>query len=112
MKVLHAVALVLLLSTEPVVCFGRWKWSSGTSAKKITSEGNGDLVTGGLPGQTDVNFKHYAGYVTVNETKGRALFYWFYEATTQADVKPLVLWLNGGRMPWLPIDLTGRFLRL
>nr|POE45192.1 serine carboxypeptidase-like 31 [Quercus suber] len=96
MKVLHAVALVLLLSTEPVVCFGRWKWSSGTSAKKITSEGNGDLVTGGLPGQTDVNFKHYAGYVTVNETKGRALFYWFYEATTQADVKPLVLWLNGG----------------
>ncbi|KAM3740608.1 hypothetical protein ACB098_08G111400 [Castanea mollissima] len=96
MKVLHTVALVLLLSMEPVVCFRQWKWSSGTSGKKITSEGNGDLVTGGLPGQTDVNFKHYAGYVTVNETKGRALFYWFYEATTRADEKPLVLWLNGG----------------
>jgi serine carboxypeptidase-like clade 2 len=50
-----------------------------------------------LPGQPDVNFKHYAGYVTVNEQNGRALFYWFYEATTHPDEKALVLWLNGGK---------------
>ncbi|KAL2484038.1 Serine carboxypeptidase-like 31 [Forsythia ovata] len=54
-----------------------------------------DLVSD-LPGQPQVKFQHYAGYVTVNENNGRALFYWFYEATTLPDEKPLVLWLNGG----------------
>ena len=58
--------------------------------------GGEHLVTN-LPGQPDVNFKHYAGYVTVNEQNGRALFFWFYEATTHPDEKPLVLWLNGGK---------------
>ncbi|XP_057725876.1 serine carboxypeptidase-like 31 [Arachis stenosperma] len=56
---------------------------------------NGDVVRG-LPGQPSVDFEHYAGYVTVNETNGRALFYWFFEAITNPDDKPLVLWLNGG----------------
>ncbi|GAB4826905.1 Serine carboxypeptidase-like 31 [Ancistrocladus abbreviatus] len=56
---------------------------------------NGDLVTN-LPGQPDVSFRHYAGYVAVDENNGRALFYWFYEASSQPDDKPLVLWLNGG----------------
>jgi len=50
----------------------------------------------GLPGQPPVAFAQYAGYVTVNETHGRALFYWFFEATASPDKKPLVLWLNGG----------------
>ncbi|CAK9172057.1 unnamed protein product [Ilex paraguariensis] len=50
-----------------------------------------------LPGQTfDVSFAHYAGYITVNEEGGRALFYWFFEATEDPSSKPLVLWLNGG----------------
>ncbi|KAK6796260.1 hypothetical protein RDI58_003961 [Solanum bulbocastanum] len=49
-----------------------------------------------LPGQPPVSFKQYAGYVTVNETHGRALFYWFFEATTNSSKKPLLLWLNGG----------------
>ncbi|XP_020967827.1 serine carboxypeptidase-like 31 [Arachis ipaensis] len=56
---------------------------------------NGDVVRG-LTGQPAVDFEHYAGYVTVNETNGRALFYWFFEAITNPDDKPLVLWLNGG----------------
>ena len=52
---------------------------------------------GRLPGQTfEVDFKHYAGYVTVNEESGRALFYWFFEAVSDPDTKPIVLWLNGG----------------
>ncbi|XP_030954932.1 serine carboxypeptidase-like 29 isoform X2 [Quercus lobata] len=50
-----------------------------------------------LPGQNfNVSFAHYAGYITVNEDSGRALFYWFIEATKDPDSKPLVLWLNGG----------------
>uniref|UniRef100_A0A8R7UVN3 Carboxypeptidase n=1 Tax=Triticum urartu TaxID=4572 RepID=A0A8R7UVN3_TRIUA len=51
---------------------------------------------GRLPGQPAVKFAQYAGYVTVNEAHGRALFYWFFEATAGAAKKPLVLWLNGG----------------
>ncbi|KAM5566396.1 serine carboxypeptidase-like 34 [Rosa sericea] len=50
----------------------------------------------GLPGQPPVKFDQYAGYVTVNETHGRALFYWFFEAVKSPHKKPLVLWLNGG----------------
>ncbi|KAK8360106.1 hypothetical protein V6Z12_A04G140900 [Gossypium hirsutum] len=50
----------------------------------------------GLPGQPAVEFKQYAGYVTVNESHGRALFYWFFEATSKPEKKPFLLWLNGG----------------
>ncbi|RZR91818.1 hypothetical protein BHM03_00020024 [Ensete ventricosum] len=48
-----------------------------------------------LPGQPPVAFAQFAGYVTVNQEKGRALFYWLTEAVTDAAKKPLVLWLNG-----------------
>lgn len=58
----------------------------------------GDRVIG-LPGQPEVvEFKQYAGYVTVNQTHGRALFYWFFEATKNPHNKPLLLWLNGGKL--------------
>ncbi|CAA7023459.1 unnamed protein product [Microthlaspi erraticum] len=79
-----------------------------SSAKKLCSDGDSgcfrsrvlaaqraDLVTE-LPGQPPVKFRQYAGYVTVNETHGRALFYWFFEATHNPSKKPLLLWLNGG----------------
>ncbi|XP_051146958.1 uncharacterized protein LOC127262351 [Andrographis paniculata] len=49
----------------------------------------------GLPGQPSVDFRQYSGYVTVDPTAGRALFYYFAEAKDSVD-KPLVLWLNGG----------------
>ncbi|KAE8770957.1 Serine carboxypeptidase-like 27 [Hordeum vulgare] len=51
-----------------------------------------------LPGQPpNVDFSHYSGYVTVNQARGRALFYWLVEAAPAAGpVAPLVLWLNGG----------------
>lgn len=63
--------------------------------KTLNSLGSEDLVTN-LPGQPNIDFRHYAGYITVNEENGRALFYWFYEALTLSDDKPLVMWLNGG----------------
>ncbi|KVI11734.1 serine carboxypeptidase II-2-like [Cynara cardunculus var. scolymus] len=50
-----------------------------------------------LPGQSfNVDFAHYAGYVTVNQESGRALFYWLTEAVQDPASKPLILWLNGG----------------
>ncbi|KAI3873073.1 hypothetical protein MKX03_036905 [Papaver bracteatum] len=49
-----------------------------------------------LPGQPPVNFQQYSGYVTLDEKKQRALFYYFVEAEFNPASKPLVLWLNGG----------------
>lgn len=55
-----------------------------------------DRITA-LPGQPQVGFQQYSGYVTVDEKKQRALFYYFAEAETDPASKPLVLWLNGGK---------------
>ena len=49
-----------------------------------------------LPGQPAVDFPMYSGYVTVEETAGRALFYWLQEVPPEAQPAPLVMWLNGG----------------
>nr|XP_015895935.1 serine carboxypeptidase-like 45 [Ziziphus jujuba var. spinosa] len=49
-----------------------------------------------LPGQPQVGFQQYAGYVTVDAKQQRALFYYFAEAEIDPASKPLVLWLNGG----------------
>ncbi|KAI4337918.1 hypothetical protein L6164_016281 [Bauhinia variegata] len=54
-----------------------------------------DLVVE-LPGQPEVGFKQYAGYVDVDVKNGRSLFYYFVEADTDPDKNPLTLWLNGG----------------
>ncbi|XP_020523838.1 serine carboxypeptidase-like 25 isoform X3 [Amborella trichopoda] len=50
-----------------------------------------------LPGQPEVSFKQFSGYVTVNEQVGRALFYWLTEAELEPESRPLVLWLNGAK---------------
>ncbi|GLT33513.1 hypothetical protein SLA2020_080950 [Shorea laevis] len=91
-----AVFLTLaFVSSIPVQPVSGVSNSQLSGRKKRDSYGNEDIVTN-LPGQPAVDFRHYAGYVTVNEKNGRALFYWFYEARTRPDEKPLVLWLNGG----------------
>ncbi|CAI0444001.1 unnamed protein product [Linum tenue] len=61
----------------------------------LVQQQEGDRVSR-LPGQPEVSFKQYAGYVTVDESHGRALFYWFLESTHRPHDKPLLLWLNGG----------------
>ncbi|KAG5234920.1 hypothetical protein OIU78_024637 [Salix suchowensis] len=83
------LVFIALSSLEPVVCIRHWQLSGNPLA-------DDQHLVSNLPGQPDVSFKHYAGYLTVNEQNGRALFYWFYEATAHPDKKPLVLWLNGG----------------
>jgi serine carboxypeptidase-like clade 2 len=67
------------------------------SATTTTAQQELDRVRSDLPGQNfDVSFKHYSGYVNVNQQSGRALFYWLFESVEGPDSKPLVLWLNGG----------------
>lgn len=57
-----------------------------------------DLIKKGLPGQPfPVNFKQYAGYISVDKSTGRSLFYYFTEAVNNPSSKPLILWLNGGK---------------
>ncbi|XP_073117930.1 serine carboxypeptidase 1 isoform X1 [Elaeis guineensis] len=40
--------------------------------------------------------KHYSGYVTVDESHGRNLFYYFVVSEGNPSEDPVVLWLNGG----------------
>ncbi|KAM3388315.1 hypothetical protein ACQJBY_010846 [Aegilops geniculata] len=80
-----AMALLLLATAASVAVAGA-TWSPRPE---------GDLVTG-LPGQPEVGFKHYAGYVDVGTGGDKALFYWFFEAEQEPEKKPLMLWLNGG----------------
>lgn len=54
-----------------------------------------DLVVS-LPGQPKVNFRQFAGYITVDEKTGKSLFYYYVEAVEDAAHKPVTLWLNGG----------------
>ncbi|XWS68475.1 hypothetical protein CRYUN_Cryun04dG0093600 [Craigia yunnanensis] len=70
-------------------------WHGGELSHDVLTRQEADRVIK-LPGQPPVDFKQYAGYVTVNESHGRALFYWFFEATSKPEKQPLLLWLNGG----------------
>ena len=50
-----------------------------------------------LPGIPEpIKFRQYSGYL--NATKGRHHFYWYFEAETDPETAPVVLWLNGGPM--------------
>lgn len=54
-----------------------------------------DLISS-LPGQPNVPFAQYAGYITIDAAAGRSFFYYFVEADSDPSSKPLTLWLNGG----------------
>ncbi|KVI05276.1 Peptidase S10, serine carboxypeptidase [Cynara cardunculus var. scolymus] len=87
-------------STWRILLISLWWAGAVVSGRQQLSrhtllEQDGDRVTD-LPGQPPVSFNQYAGYVTVNESHGRALFYWFFEAAETPHEKPLLLWLNGG----------------
>lgn len=88
---LLAGGLLLLLVAAAAPCAARELQASGNAVPDPT-----DLVDG-LPGLGEkLGFGLHAGYVTVDEDHGRALFYIFAESTGNAAADPLVLWLNGG----------------
>jgi serine carboxypeptidase-like clade 2 len=71
--------------------------SSSPSPASTSDQRDADRVAR-LPGQPESpSVSQFSGYVTVNQRNGRALFYWFFEAQTTPEEKPLLLWLNGGR---------------
>ena len=76
-----AIALTFLM-----LCFTREVKSALYLSDKIIE----------LPGQPQVGFQQFSGYVSVDEKQQRALFYYFAEAKTDPATKPPVLWLNGG----------------
>ncbi|GMI88425.1 serine carboxypeptidase-like 34 [Hibiscus trionum] len=98
-----SLALLLLLLSASVALArvsvgygGFWHGGDGMKVRgDVLGRQEADRVVE-LPGQPPVGFKQYAGYVTVNEKHGRALFYWFFEAMTEPEKRPLLLWLNGG----------------
>ena len=50
-----------------------------------------------LPSWNDNSaFRQYSGYLTVDASRGRNLFFWYVESQQNPQSDPLVLWLNGG----------------
>lgn len=50
-----------------------------------------------LPGlKGGFNSRHYGGYITVDESHQRKLYYYFVTSESKPVEDPLVLWLNGG----------------
>ncbi|XVF49529.1 hypothetical protein PTKIN_Ptkin04bG0019900 [Pterospermum kingtungense] len=78
-----AMAMALLLLQ---LCF---------SVEFVSSLHHSDKIVR-LPGQPRVGFRQFSGYVTLDDKKYKALFYYFVEAEIDPASKPLVLWLNGG----------------
>ncbi|XP_011620351.1 serine carboxypeptidase-like 44 isoform X2 [Amborella trichopoda] len=69
-----------------LLCFS-CKWVSTAPTEHLISS---------LPGQPQVSFRQYSGYINVDESAGTNLFYYFVEAQSNASSQPLALWLNGG----------------
>ncbi|KAF5939514.1 hypothetical protein HYC85_023773 [Camellia sinensis] len=90
MMYLHIFLLTFILAAAASA-----RLEPGQLSRKALLEQEADRVTK-LPGQPPVTFRQYSGYVTVNKTHGRAMFYWFFEATYKPENKPVLLWLNGG----------------
>eukprot|EP00698_Gefionella_okellyi_P005423 TRINITY_DN14970_c0_g1_i1.p1 TRINITY_DN14970_c0_g1~~TRINITY_DN14970_c0_g1_i1.p1 ORF type:complete len:460 (-),score=93.78 TRINITY_DN14970_c0_g1_i1:43-1422(-) len=62
----------------------------------LTREAASDQITS-LPGLSDpIGFRQYAGYLDVDATHGRRIFYWFVEAQSNPTTAPVVWWSNGG----------------
>lgn len=99
--VLFLVSSILGTSSAKKLCSdGDNNGDGGCFQSRVLAAQRADRVTE-LPGQPPVKFRQYAGYVTVNETHGRALFYWFFEATHNPSKTPLLLWLNGGKVTYV-----------
>jgi serine carboxypeptidase-like clade 2 len=89
--------LALLLGVLAVLIRSGCVMSQHVAAANLPPEQEFDRVLA-LPGQPPVQFKQYAGYITVDKVQENNLFYFFAESSSdQSGTQPLVLWLNGGR---------------
>ncbi|KAL4430952.1 hypothetical protein ABPG75_006208 [Micractinium tetrahymenae] len=51
----------------------------------------------GVPGyKGELPSRHFGGYITVDEERGRHLYFYFVQSERSPSRDPLVLWLNGG----------------
>jgi len=80
-----AVAIVLSVLSRQVLAPGEGSQEADKNAA--------------LPGQPkDAVVQQYSGYVNLDDKAGKSLFYYFVEATADPATKPLLLWLNGGKI--------------
>ena len=71
--------------------------SDGSQRRRLKTTNPNDHKVDKLPGLTvDSKLVHYAGHITVDESKNGNLFYWLFEAPQNAKDLPLLIWLNGG----------------
>ena len=72
-----------------------WPWASLRPSidQTLKSRAFIDHVPG--YGGSRLPSEHYGGYITVDKSRGRHLYYYLVKSETQARA-PLVLWLNGG----------------
>jgi len=68
------------------------------STNSYTQEALDDIITElpGLDKGADPGFRMFAGYLTVSETNGRNIFYWYVESQRDPAGDPVVFWTNGG----------------
>ena len=61
-----------------------------------------------LPGQPRGGpaFAQYMGYVTIDSAHGKAFYYALVEAQESAETRPLVLWLNGGKIEYMLFSVS------
>eukprot|EP00775_Hariotina_reticulata_P002928 gene2928-3214_t len=95
--VLRILLFVLIcLHGQRSVALKPFKSTILRSTESYTAAAEADRVLD-LPGSpAELDFALFAGYVTVSEVAGRALYYVFAEARSRARHAPLLLWLNGG----------------
>ena len=74
-----------------------WAVSAQQAAAAAAAAAAEDKISA-LPGQPPVGFAQYSGYIPVDAAGKRSLFYYFAEAEADPAAKPLVLWLNGGKL--------------
>ncbi|KAK1370452.1 Carboxypeptidase [Heracleum sosnowskyi] len=93
-------ALKNLLKTRESSHMDRGKFEPYLYVQDVNSVSNVDQkwkdMIGHLPGQPPVEFVQYGGYVIVDQSAGRAFYYYFVEAEKDKESLPLLLWLNGG----------------
>lgn len=66
------------------------------SAHAYTPAAQADQITS-LPGLIDKpSFNQFSGYLTVDASKNRNIFYWYVESAGNPSTDPLIWWSNGG----------------